>query len=315
MPTPQVDIKSKSADWRVNELGFPEAAAVTSMPAAGKASPEAGAHTCFYVEKTDLNTLDIVRTLSHEIGVPQHEIGYAGRKDKWAVTRQWISAPRIESWPNIPGTQCLEQMPRRKKLRIGELLGNEFTLTLRNVQGLSPSQVQQLRTGFANRFGSQRVSEDNQAVAIDWLLHRRQRKGVAKTQQGWYLSVARGVLFNKFVARRESIGPLESALEGDVLVAGFPSAPMWGRGRSQSQAEARDIEQLVTSEMADVCEALEYAGVAQGRRAMFVRPRELQVQSIDAGTWVLKFILPPGSYATTLLGEIATVRDLGGQRG
>ena len=116
MPTPQVDIKSKSADWRVNELGFPEAAAVTSMPAAGKASPEAGAHTCFYVEKTDLNTLDIVRTLSHEIGVAQHEIGYAGRKDKWAVTRQWISAPRIESWPNIPGTQCLEQMPRRKKL-------------------------------------------------------------------------------------------------------------------------------------------------------------------------------------------------------
>ena len=108
---------------------------------------------------------------------------------------------------------------------------------------------------------------------------------------------------------------LETALEGDVLVAGFPSAPMWGRGRSQSLAEAWDIEQLVTSEMADVCEALEYAGVAQGRRAMFVRPRELQVHSIDAGTWVLKFILPPGSYATTLLGEIATVRDLGGQRG
>ncbi|NKB97532.1 MAG: tRNA pseudouridine(13) synthase TruD [Pseudomonadales bacterium] len=326
MTAAQVDIKTKSADWLVAELGLPEprplvadsipnaegslTLAEGSLPAEGSNPP---AHSGFYVEKVNLNTLDVVRALSRAIGVPQHEIGYAGRKDKWAITRQWFSAPRAEVWPEIPGTRCIEQKPRSKKLRVGELLGNEFTITLRNVQCLSIAQIQAIESGFANRFGSQRVSQDNQDRAVQWLLNRRQRKGVSKTQQGWFLSVVRATLFNKFVAKREALGTLSSAIEGDVLIDGFPSAPLWGRGRSQSKAQAAEVEQLVTGELADICEALEYAGVTQGRRAMFVRPRGLQVESLDENTWMLKFALPPGSYATTLLDEVATVRDFGGQ--
>lgn len=295
MTSARVVIKSNPEDWCVREI-------------ATQPVDVDGPHTRFYVEKKNLNTLDVVEQLAASLDVATVEIGYAGRKDKWGVTRQWFSAPVACDWPGIPGTECLEQTRSRKKLRIGELEANEFDITLREVSNLNPDDVLALAAGFPNRFGPQRVSVDNRARAEGWILHRRRRK-VSRAQKGWYLSVLRAALFNDVIEHRESVVPLPQVLDGDVLVDGYPSAPLWGRGRSKTRRQALAVEQCALRGSVDVCEALEFAGVSQDRRAMYARPRDLSLVFESDTTWHLSFSLPGGSYATSMLGAVADVVD------
>ena len=51
-----------------------------------------GSHAYALVEKRGLTTRDLVLALLRE-GLKEREIGVAGLKDKYAVTRQWLSVP------------------------------------------------------------------------------------------------------------------------------------------------------------------------------------------------------------------------------
>ena len=72
-----------------------------------------GEHTFLLIEKSGIDTEAVVRDLERELRVPRLAIGYAGRKDRWAVTRQWFSLPRLDptaalalagqSWPSPVG--------------------------------------------------------------------------------------------------------------------------------------------------------------------------------------------------------------------
>jgi tRNA pseudouridine13 synthase len=50
-------------------------------------------HSIFIMEKTELDTFDAIQMISKKTKVPLFEIGYAGLKDKHAVTKQFISIP------------------------------------------------------------------------------------------------------------------------------------------------------------------------------------------------------------------------------
>ena len=52
-----------------------------------------GEHAYFFVRKRGLNTLDVARALAEACGVRVSDVGFAGRKDKHAVTEQWFSVP------------------------------------------------------------------------------------------------------------------------------------------------------------------------------------------------------------------------------
>lgn len=302
-----MDIKSHCEDWRVYELTDlrPEETAPQNP------------HAYFYVEKTALNTLDVVQAAASALAVPEHEIGYAGRKDKWGVTCQWFSVPcvrgQVPDWPEIPGTRCLEQMLLGKKLRVGQLAGNRFEIVVRNAGDQEVDSFLSMSAGYANLFGDQRVSPDNVSSARTWILNRERGRKRRDRRRGWKLSVLRAYLFNSIVSKRRAAGLLPSVVEGDVLVSGYPSAPLWGRGRSRTQSQAAEMERDALRSEQAVCDALEHAGVTQARRAMFVVPRNLHVAAGGQDTFCLEFSLPPGSYATTLLDQVGPVQDLGGR--
>ena len=287
-------IKSTPEDWRVTEI-------------AGPVIDDEGPHSYFYVEKCGLNTLDVVSALGHAFGIATQEIGYAGRKDKWAVTKQWFSAPTWLDWPDIPGTRCLETRRGRRKIRVGELIANAFELTLRDVKRLDRDDFLTLCEGFQNGFGLQRVSTDNVARASSWLEDRRRRRP-SRAQRGWYLSVLRSVLFNAVIVHRDSRIGLPRIVEGDVLVEGLPSGPMWGRGRSPATDQARQIECEALAPYQKLCDGLEYTGVKHDRRVMFVRPVNLQVTEVSSEIFILAFTLPKGAYATTMLSGLGEIR-------
>ena len=171
------------------------------------------------------------------------------------------------------------------------------------------SDLRCLERGFANTFGWQRTSEDNVEQAEKWILSRRHRK-TSKRQQGWHLSVLRASLFNDVVDLRKSYGLLPGVVDGDALVGGQPSAPLWGRGRSKSKLRALEIEQEALAPRIDICEALEFSGATQSRRPMFVFPQGLSISvGEEEGSFRLEFSLPPGSYATTMLASIAEIKE------
>ena len=157
-----LQIKRQTADWQVTEdLGFEFSGS--------------GQHTCFFVKKNHLNTLDVVDALARVLNVPPVEIGYAGRKDKFGITRQWFSVPRnLTEWPlHSEQLVCEAQATHHQKLRVGSLRGNAFKL---RVYGPSSSQcaLQQVMRGFANGFGPQRVNQSNIDQARAWLAKPRQ---------------------------------------------------------------------------------------------------------------------------------------------
>src|SRR5262245_7368242 len=52
-----------------------------------------GSHLWLQVEKRGANTDWVAQQLAHAAGVSARDVGYAGLKDRHAVTRQWFSMP------------------------------------------------------------------------------------------------------------------------------------------------------------------------------------------------------------------------------
>lgn len=124
------------------------------------------------VEKVRRLTTDIVRLFSRHFGVPWDAVGYAGLKDKHAITRQWFS---IEGATEDQAAAFSDDFIRildidrhMVGLSRGKLAGNRFTIRVREV---GPAAVvharrvlnQLARTGAPNFIGAQRFGYRNDA--------------------------------------------------------------------------------------------------------------------------------------------------------
>ena len=139
-----------------------------------------GEHLYVHVEKRELNTDDVAEALARATGRSQREVGYAGRKDRIAIARQWFSVQLADEAAlarlAVPGLEVLEVSRHRNKLRLGHLRGNRFRLGLEGAD--EPGSADALRAalarlsqdGVANRFGPQRFGAGgiNLAIARAW---------------------------------------------------------------------------------------------------------------------------------------------------
>ena len=304
-----VHIKTVPADWRVYEKMDEDFSG-------------SGEHLYFYVEKESLNTADVVARLAQSYGVKKSDIGYAGLKDKHAITRQWFSIPTPENAWLVDDEQikCMQTRRHSKKLRRGQHQENYFEIRLRGMQGVSQANLVALDSDFANVFGPQRTSGENFQQAKAWLdagewgaapraKNRRRGGGKQSARRGWHLSVLRSILFNAVVDKRVEQGNYHKVIDGDVLDDGRPTGPLWGRGRSASSALAHTIEAEALAPFAEICDALEYAGVSQGRRRLVQQPRNFVFELDGESEALVKFSLLPGAYATTLLADKFRVID------
>ena len=126
-----------------------------------------GEHIYLMVEKRELTAMEMLRTVAKHFGVPMRAIGYAGLKDRVAVTRQVVSvhAPgkKIEDFPQLvhPRISVLWADYHENKLRRGHLAGNRFSVRVRGVPATAAltalKAVRVLeKTGVPDRFGEQR---------------------------------------------------------------------------------------------------------------------------------------------------------------
>lgn len=132
-----------------------------------------GPNTWFLIQKVGRETLDVVLDVARELGVDRKRMGFAGMKDKRAVTRQWICVSNSEVdkikelEDKLYNVEILKIMQNQKKLRIGQLIGNKFRILIRNtedpeadVQTANEILEELSRRGVPNYFGWQRFGKN-----------------------------------------------------------------------------------------------------------------------------------------------------------
>lgn len=307
----------------------------------------AGEHLLLTVEKRGMNTAFAAKTIAQWAGVDESAIGYAGLKDRHAVTRQrfsvWIPkkiAPDLAALQS-DALRVLEHAWHARKLPRGALAGNRFVLVLRELEGQREAVDARLsaiaRRGVPNHFGEQRFGRggDNVRKAVAMFAGGR----VKREERTMLLSAARSELFNRVLAARVEAGNWDAALDGEVWMLDgsrsvfgpepltpelqarlhafdiHPSGPLWGEGELRSADAARELElaALAGDTASRLRAGLERAGLKQERRALRLRPTELAWDWRGDDALELRFALPPGCYATTLLRELGDSLDAAAQ--
>ncbi|MBL0728406.1 tRNA pseudouridine(13) synthase TruD [Piscinibacter sp. HJYY11] len=274
-----------------------------------------GEHLWLDVEKNGANTAFVAQQLAEAAGVQERDVGYAGLKDRYAVTRQWFSLylPKGET-PDLtllqhPEFTVLSQSRHVKKLRPGDLQGNRFRILLRDVTGerdaIEANLAAVASQGVPNYFGTQRFGFDGGNVEQGRAMLAREIRVRNPKKKGLYLSAVRSFVFNEVLALRIHQGLWGKTLPGDVVdEAGGPTGPLWGRGRVATTDQARALEMGVAERHAALCDGMEHAGLDQERRALVARPVDMSWEWPQADQLVLAFSLPAGNYATSVLNEI-----------
>lgn len=307
----------------------------------GFAADGAGEHLLLTIEKRGENTAHVAKHLARWAGIGEVGIGYAGLKDRHAVTVQRFSvhlprrvAPDLAALES-PTVRVLDATWHGRKLPRGALAGNRFVLRLRDVRGDRAAIEERLQaiaaTGLPNYFGAQRFGRD--AGNVDAARRMFEGRRVRRDERSILLSAARSALFNTVLAGRVADGDWAGGTDGEVWMldgrqsvfgpeplddtlraradAGdiHPTAPLWGRGESRSGPALRAREDAWLAPFADLRAGLEAAGLKQERRATRVRAAGLAWDWPAGDALELRFGLPPGAYATGLLAALGDASE------
>tara|TARA_Y100000310_G_scaffold327902_1_gene395050 strand:- start:2542 stop:3495 length:954 start_codon:yes stop_codon:yes gene_type:complete len=125
---------------------------------------ESGEYSYFLLKKRNYNTLRAIEAISNKLNINIKNIGFAGSKDKNAITEQVISI--YNGNENIENIQIkdieLKYLGKgNEKIFLGSLKGNKFTITIRN---LDNKKINNNEVLIPNYFGPQRFSTSNHLI-------------------------------------------------------------------------------------------------------------------------------------------------------
>jgi tRNA pseudouridine13 synthase len=295
-----------------------------------------GEHLWIRIRKTGSNTDWVAERLAEHFGVARKVVSYAGRKDRNAVTEQWFcvhTTAELEPGEYWPGVEVLEAVRHQRKLRIGTHSGNEFALKLRGLSGDRGLAEQRLAAmairGVPNYFGEQRFGR--QGANLDLARNLFAGRRLSRTKRSLALSSARSYLFNLVLAARVNAGCWDQLMAGDLANLDgsgsvfpvpavtselqdrlrqfdiHPSAPLVGSGGMTTTADALALERAVLETQSEMTEGLAAQGVASARRPSRCALKDFCWQWLDADALELRFSLPSGVFATSVVRELMRV--------
>ncbi|MDD4128783.1 MAG: tRNA pseudouridine(13) synthase TruD [Candidatus ainarchaeum sp.] len=171
-------VKQRYADFMVEEIlidgtvckikrfntPFEEREAITEMIIPPRTDEE---YLLLEMEKINYDTNTALAFLARGLNISKKRMGYAGLKDKRAITCQQISfyLPNEELIKKfgVKGIELRNPKWSKKRTELGDLAGNEFTITIRGIEQSEEEITKiikefsiELEKGVPNFFGNQR---------------------------------------------------------------------------------------------------------------------------------------------------------------
>ncbi|WP_437594590.1 tRNA pseudouridine(13) synthase TruD [Sorangium sp. So ce1000] len=251
---PTAVLRSSPADFVVEEL--------PAYAPSGR-----GEHVFVTFRKTGRTTPDAVRAIALALGADPGGAGFAGMKDRHAITTQTASfqvplardpAPLLEK-AELPGIEILAVTRHDNKLKPGHLVGNRFRIALRGIAPealpLAERRLAEIgRVGVPNAFGPQRFGRngDNPERALAWIAGR-ERGPRDRREQRLLFSALQSLWFNEVLARREADGTWSAVLPGDLAKkrdsGGLFLVPLEGPELADAEARAAALAISATGPM------------------------------------------------------------------
>ena len=185
-----------------------------------------GEHLVLFVRKKNLSTLELVSAIAKYLGIKNKEIGYAGLKDKHAMTKQYISLHKkyeeaLETF-NHENVKILSKTYHNNKIRIGHLTGNRFYIKVKKVNPTSASKIDEAlkaikNDGMPNFFGYQRFGRDGDNHIDGEKIAKGEKKERNPKIKKLLISSYQSHLFNLWLSRRLEINTLISNFQTQEL--------------------------------------------------------------------------------------------------
>lgn len=323
-PTAHAKIKAKPEHFQVREdLGF---------DFSGQ-----GEHLMVRIRKTGENTSFVANELAKACGVKSKDVSWAGLKDRHAITEQWLCVhlPKAETpdfsafLAQYPSIEILATARHNKKLRPGDLIGNEFVVTLSEVSDVEDvlKRLERVASlGVPNYFGNQRFGNNGNNLQEAKRWGRENVRSRNQNQRSLYLSAARSWIFNRIVSARLEQSLFDRILIGDILFDGEQqlqvtadniaelqsrfhlgevviSAALAGDNALPTQGEALALEQPHLDAEPDLMALIRGNRMRHDRRAIALKPDNLSWE-VEGSNVTLRFSLDAGSFATSIIREL-----------
>lgn len=237
-----------------------------------------------HLQKTGLSHEQMISHLARDFKIAHQDIGFAGMKDRHAVTTQWVSVPaRCEPELGnlaVEGLRILETGRHSNKLRTGHLRGNRFDIVIRseraqhgerwshsgrethgaaNADGiLEQATAVAARIsahGFPNYFGDQRFGRDGETLrlGLDLLAGTKTPGAIPHARRKFLLrlslSAVQSALFNAALAQRITAAGVSTVQLGDVMQVVATGGPFVAEDVAREQARCDAHEVVITGPM------------------------------------------------------------------
>lgn len=273
----------------------------TKYKTSGNVKKSEGRYNLFLLRKKGMTTHKALQIISKRFN---SKIGFAGLKDKFAVTEQYITMRNGENFAEN-GIELTKTGTTDRMLSKGDLIGNEFTIILRecrNIENL-PQIIAEINKGFPNYFGPQRFGIYGNNHVIGRMIVKRQFakalelinkssgnykdiSRIPKERLKFFVNAYQAWIFNELLSEYVK---KRKYFSGYLPIVGYTkirSAIMKMKG-----IRPRDFR----------IDELRLACLGSKRKA-FIKTHIDYNSSED--TAQLKFSLPAGSYATVVIREI-----------
>ena len=265
---------------------------------------EEGRYSYFLLVKKNRNTLDVIRDIAKRLKVKEKDVGFAGNKDKVALTSQHISILNVK--PErvcelaIDGVELFYLGNGKERINLGDLNGNKFIITIRDF-----GEVIDIKK-IVNYFGEQRFGVEKKNWKIGKMLVKGDFKGacfeLGLDNGNDYIGALRKISLRKL---RLFVGAYQSYLWNKLvksLEKEEKKVPIMGYLYDGSLYDAI-LEEEGIARMDFVIRSFKEIGAEGGERDMVVDVIDFKCFKEDKDVKV-SFFLPKGSYATEVLRQI-----------
>jgi tRNA pseudouridine13 synthase len=269
-----------------------------------------GRNSLLLVKKRNMTTHKAVEIIADKYGINKKDISYAGLKDKFAVTEQYMTMKKAVEGFKEKDIEVEVVGKTNRMISIGDLLENNFEITLHNCRNQNMTSILKeiSEKGIPNYFGLQRFGFNKNNHVVGKLLIKRKFslalelinrnynekfkdiRDVNKRRLKFFINAYQSFLFNETlneVLRTKKKVKEISIIGSDTKISGIIKKLLRKEGIDPKDFAISDLRISCTGSI----------------RKAFVYPKISY--KINGEKVSLLFSLPKGSYATVVIREIA----------